>query len=110
MNVWKLNTPEQPLYQRKDQKKRIHFETNGNGNIPKPMRASVAVLEEKCIMINALIKTHRIQSQPTRIGSASIHKQLSEREIKKKKSPLQWHQNNKILRDKLSLRGEKPVQ
>ena len=88
MNVWKLNTPEQPLYQRKDQKKRIHFETNGNGNIPKPMRASVAVLEEKCIMINALIKTHRIQSQPTRIGSASIHKQLSEREIKKKKIPL----------------------
>ena len=33
-NVWKLNnTPEQPVYQRKDQKKRIHFETNENGNI-----------------------------------------------------------------------------
>lgn len=73
------------------------------------MRASIAVLEEKCITINVPIKTHRIQSQPTRIGSASIHKQLSEKR-NLKKSPLQWHQNNKILRDKLSLRGEKSVQ
>ena len=31
----------------------------------------------------------------------------SQKEKFKKKSPLQWHQNNKILRDKLSLRGEK---
>ena len=38
-------------------------------------------------MINALIKTRRIQSQHTRIGSVSVHKELSEREIKKKKKP-----------------------
>lgn len=61
-------------------------------------------------MINALIKTRRIQSQHTRIGSVSVHKELSEREIKKKKKPLQWRQNHKILRDELSLRGEKSVQ
>ena len=104
------------MYQRKDQKKRIHFETNENGNIyniPKPRRAAIAVLEEKCTLINALIKTRRMQSQHTRISSVSIHKELSEREFffeKKKKKPLQWHQNNKILRDELSLRGEKSVQ
>ena len=38
-------------------------------------------------MINAHIKTRRIQSQHTRIGSVSVHKELSEREIKKKKKP-----------------------
>ena len=78
------------MYQRKDQKKRIYFETNENGNIyniPKPRRAAIAVLEEKCIMINALIKTRRMQSQHTRFGSVSIHKELSERELKKKTNP-----------------------
>lgn len=44
-------------------------------------RAAIAVLEEKCIIINALIKTSGIQSQHTRIGSVSIHKQVSEREF-----------------------------
>ena len=47
-------------------------------------RAAIAVLEENCIMMNALIKTSGIQSQHTRIGSVSIHKQVSERELKKK--------------------------
>lgn len=86
-----INTPEQPMYQRKDQQKRIHFETNENGNIyniPKPRRAAIADLEEKCTLINALIKTHRMQSQHTRISSVSIHMELSEREIFFEKTPL----------------------
>lgn len=75
------------MYQRKDQKKRIHFETNENGNIYITYQnLGAAVLEEKYLMINALIKTRRIQSQHTRIGSVSVHKELSEREIKKKKT------------------------